>query len=73
LKIPDERVTFEQVVTLAFPDAPVESNVRYSNVHYSMTYRHAASSPHAGELAEGGVVEVKHQVTIFNVTKTVQS
>lgn len=66
--VPDKCVTFEQVVQLAFPGAPVESNVRYS-----MTYRHAASRPHAGELAEGGSVEVKHQGTIFNVTKTVQS
>lgn len=60
----DKWVTFEQVVQLAFPGAPVESNVIYS-----MTYRHAESRPHAGELAEGGVVEVKHQGTIFNVTK----
>ncbi|QUP53382.1 hypothetical protein GO998_06185 [Ralstonia syzygii] len=66
--VPDKRVTFEQVVQLAFPGAPVEPNVRYS-----MTYRHAASKPHAGELAEGGSVEVKHHGTIFNVTKTVQS
>ena len=67
-RVTNERVTFEQVVKLAFPGAPVESNVRYS-----MTYRHAASKPHAGELAEGGSVEVRHQGTIFNVTKTVQS
>ena len=66
--VSDKWVTFEQVVQLAFPGAPVESNVIYS-----MTYRHAESRPHAGELAEGGVVEVKHQGTIFNVTKTVQS
>lgn len=64
----DKRVTYEQVVQLAFPSAPVEHNVRYS-----MTYRQAASKPHAGELAEGGSVEVKHEGTIFNVTKTVQS
>ncbi|WP_438332251.1 multiubiquitin domain-containing protein [Burkholderia pseudomallei] len=66
--VPDKHVTFEQVVQMAFPGAPVESNVRYS-----MTYRNAASQPHAGELAEGGAVEVKHHGTIFNVTKTVQS
>lgn len=66
--VPDKHVTFEQVVQLAFPGAPIEPNVRYS-----MTYRHAASKPHAGELAEGGAVEVKHHGTIFNVTKTVQS
>ncbi|QGZ53416.1 multiubiquitin domain-containing protein [Paraburkholderia acidiphila] len=66
--VPEKRVTFEQVVQLAFPGAPAEPNVRYS-----MTYRHAASRPHAGELAEGGSVEVQHHGTIFNVTKTVQS
>ncbi|MDO7215987.1 multiubiquitin domain-containing protein [Acinetobacter nosocomialis] len=61
-------VTFEQIVQLAFPNAPCESNTIYS-----MTYRNAASRPHAGELAEGGVIEVKHTGTIFNVTKTIQS
>lgn len=66
--VQEKRVTFEQVVQLAFPGAPKEANVRYS-----MTYRNAASKPHAGELAEGGSVEVQHQGTIFNVTKTVQS
>lgn len=66
--VPNQIVTFEQIVQLAFPNAPCESNTIYS-----MTYRNAASRPHAGELAEGGVVEVKHKGTIFNVTKTVQS
>lgn len=66
--VPAKFVTFEQVVQLAFPGAPVESNVKYS-----MTYRNVASNPHAGELGEGGTVEVKHEGSIFNVTKTVQS
>ncbi|HDR9150346.1 TPA: multiubiquitin domain-containing protein [Burkholderia vietnamiensis] len=66
--VPDKYVTFEQVVRLAFPNAPAANNVRYT-----MTYRHAASKPHAGELAEGGSVEVHHHGTIFNVTPTVQS
>ncbi|OMQ93640.1 multiubiquitin domain-containing protein [Burkholderia pseudomallei] len=66
--VPGQKVTFEQVVQLAFPGAPVDPKVRYS-----MTYRNAVSNPHAGELAEGGTVEVKHHGTIFNVTKTVQS
>jgi hypothetical protein len=61
------RVTFEQVVQLAFPDQPTDPNAVYS-----MTYRHAASAPHAGELAAGGAVQVKNG-TVFNVTKTVQS
>ena len=66
--VPNKQVTFEQVVQLAFPNDPIGSNIIYS-----MTYRHAASRPNAGELAEGGVIEVKHQGTIFNVTKTIQS
>lgn len=63
----DEAVTFEQVVALAFPGAHGE------NIIFSMTYRHAVSKPHAGELGAGGVVEVKKKGTIFNVTKTDKS
>lgn len=66
--VPDKHVTFEQVVKLAYPDAPTETNVRFS-----MTYRKAVSIPHAGELGEGGSVQVKNHGTIFNVTRTVQS
>lgn len=66
--VPDNIVSFEQVVKLAYPDAPPETNVKYS-----MTYRNAASYPHAGELGEGGSIEVKKHGTIFNVTRTVQS
>lgn len=66
--VPDNNVSFEQVVKLAYPDAPPETNVKYS-----MTYRNAASYPHTGELGEGGSVEVKKHGTIFNVTRTVQS
>ena len=62
-----QRVTFEEVVTTAFPD------VRGPNIRFSMTYRHAESNPHAGDLGPGGAVEVKPKGTIFNVTKTVQS
>lgn len=66
--VPDKHVTFEQVVKLSHPGAPAETNVKFS-----MTYRNAASLPHAGELGEGGSVEVKKKGTIFNVTRTVQS
>lgn len=62
-----QHVTFEQVVQLAFP-GPHETNVVFS-----MTYRHTASTPHAGELGAGGSVEVKKKGTVFNVTRTVQS
>ncbi|NOT20413.1 MAG: hypothetical protein HOP24_09115 [Sideroxydans sp.] len=66
--VSDRRVTFEQVVQLAFPGSQ-----SVPNVAFSMTYRHAASKPHAGELGAGGVVEVKNKGTVFNVTKTIQS
>ncbi|WP_318765071.1 multiubiquitin domain-containing protein [Agrobacterium fabrum] len=60
-------VTFEQIVQLAFPGQ------HGPNVVFSMTYRHAASAPHAGELGAGGSVDVKKKGTVFNVTRTVQS
>ena len=59
-------MTFEQIVDLAFPGPHAP------NVVFSMTYRKAASVPHAGELGAHGVVTIK-QGTIFNVTRTVQS
>lgn len=66
--VDNKRVTFEQVVQLSHPNAPPDTNVRFS-----MTYRNASSKPHAGELGEGGFVDVKKEGTIFNVTRTVQS
>jgi hypothetical protein len=65
--VQDEYVSFEQVVELAFPSQ------HGPNIMFSMTYRHAVSKPHAGELGAGGVVEVKHKGTIFNVTRTDKS
>ncbi len=61
------RVTFEQIVKLAFPEPPGP------NIEFSMTYRHAASKPHAGDLYAGGAVEVKPKGTVFNVTPTDKS
>ncbi len=61
------QVSFEQVVEFAFPGA------QDPNAAFSMTYRHAASTPHSGELGAGGVVEVKRKGTVFNVTRTIQS
>lgn len=66
--VPSKEVTFEQVVKLAYPNPSPETNVIYS-----VTYRHVASKPHAGELAAGGSVEVKHHGSIFNVARTIQS
>jgi len=67
-RVVDEReVTYEQLVKLAFP------GTHGPNIVFSITYRHAASKPHAGELGPGGVVQVKKKGTIFNVTKTDKS
>lgn len=60
-------VSFEQIVELAFPGS------HEPDATFSMTYRHAASEPHAGELGAGGHVEVKKEGTVFNVTKTIRS
>jgi hypothetical protein len=61
-----EEVSFEEIVQLAFPGS------HEPNVAFSMTFRHAASEPHAGELGPGGHVKVKNG-TVFNVTKTIRS
>jgi hypothetical protein len=63
----EEDVTFEEVVHLAFPGP------HGPTIMFSMTFRHAVSKPHAGDLGAGGVVEVKKKGTIFNVTKTDKS
>lgn len=65
--VPTRTVTFEEIVQLAFPGQHAP------NVIFSMTFRHAASTPHAGELGAGGTVDVKKKGTVFNVTRTVQS
>lgn len=66
-QVPNERVTFEQVAELGFP-GPQPPNSRFT-----MTFRHAVSDPHAGELSSGESVIVKHEGTIFNVTRTIKS
>jgi hypothetical protein len=62
----ERKVTFEEIVQLAFPGAPT------AGFAFSMTFRHVASLPHQGELADGGFVDVKTG-SVFNVTRTVQS
>jgi len=65
--VPLARVTFEQVVSLVFPGP------HGPNIVFAVTFRHAESKPHAGEMSPGSSVEVKHKGTIFNVTKTDKS
>lgn len=64
----DSLATYEQIVSLEFEYPPPNPNISYS-----MTYRHAASKPHAGELGAGGSVTVKKKGTVFNVTATDKS
>lgn len=61
------KVSFDEIVNLAFPGQQCEQNVVFS-----ITYRHAAEHPHSGELGLGGHVKVKNG-TVFNVTKTIKS
>jgi hypothetical protein len=65
--VTDRTVTYEQVVTIAFPDGPAGENVTYSVV-----YSKAAAPKSEGTLAEGGQVIVKDG-TRFNVTPTDKS
>lgn len=67
VEIEDSHVTFEQLVSIAYPGEPPAPNIKYS-----ITYRGVASKPHSGELAAGGSVEVKKR-SIFNVGRTIQS
>jgi Multiubiquitin len=66
-KVPRRVVTYHEVLELAFPGPHNDPNVVFS-----MTYRHAASHPSAGELGPGGAVKVR-EGTVFNVTRTVKS
>jgi hypothetical protein len=66
-RVLERRVTFEQLVALAYPGVPPQPNVAYT-----VTFRKVASFPHEGELATGAFVEVKNG-SIFNVGRTVQS
>ncbi|MEO8455549.1 MAG: multiubiquitin domain-containing protein [Sphingomicrobium sp.] len=65
--VEDRQISFEEVVEIAFPGGGG------AGVVFSVTYRHAASVPHAGELSAGNSIEAKKKGTVFNVTRTVQS
>jgi hypothetical protein len=67
VEVAESHVTFEQLVSIAYPGEPPTPDIKYS-----ITYRGAASKPHSGELATGGSVEIKNG-SIFNVGRTIQS
>ena len=61
------RVSYEQVVALAFPDGPTGENITYT-----VTYTKSAGPKTAGTLAAGGAVRAK-EGTVFNVAFTDKS
>jgi hypothetical protein len=65
--VPGSKITYEQIVQLAFP-----GNYDPSMIFFSVTFNKAASTPPKGELGAGGVVTVK-KGSIFNVTRTDKS
>lgn len=66
-EVRDARVTFDQLVALAYPGPAPQPNIAYT-----VTYRKVASFPHEGELGAGGFVTVKDG-SVFNVGRTIQS
>lgn len=59
-------VTFEEVIQLAFPNSP-------PGTIFDVTYQHAESKPHDGQLQPGESVEVRKRNTAFNVNRSVRS
>jgi hypothetical protein len=65
--IETEIISYEQVVSLAYPTPPTPDTV------FTVTYRKAKEPNHEGSLAPGQSVEVKKKGTIFNVKATGKS
>lgn len=66
-EVEKERISFSEVVTLAYPDYP-----QHPEIIYSVTYKRGPGSNHEGILAQGGSVMVKKNM-VFNVSRTGQS
>ena len=60
--VPSRRVTWDQVVDLAYPDQRSDPNLTFV-----VTYSQAEQAVHEGLLAEGGDVEVRKEGTVFDV------
>jgi hypothetical protein len=61
-------VTFAELVKIAYPVPPTGQDV-----DFTVSYEHAKSSPHHGDLPEGGSVTVRKHGTIFDVDHTNRS
>ncbi|GAA1702655.1 hypothetical protein GCM10009792_23560 [Microcella alkalica] len=66
-EVQNERMTFDQVVAIAYPVPPGPDTV------YTVTFRGAKGRHHEGELAAGESVIVKKKGTAFDVTPTGKS
>jgi hypothetical protein len=62
-----ERITYAEVVTLAYPDFP-----QHPEITYSVTYTRGYGDKPEGILAPGGSVKVKEGMA-FSVNRTGQS
>lgn len=62
-----EKLSYADVVTLAYPDYP-----QHPEITYSVTYKKGPNSNHEGILAPGGTVMIKDGM-VFNVSRTGQS
>ncbi|WCE94057.1 multiubiquitin domain-containing protein [Acidithiobacillus ferriphilus] len=63
-----QEVTFDQVVKLAYPTLPGGLDPEFT-----VSFEHAKSTPHHGDLAKNGKVEVKKLGTLFDVGHTNRS
>ncbi|MBY3320631.1 multiubiquitin domain-containing protein [Rhizobium laguerreae] len=61
-------LTFDELVKLAYPEPPTGLDPAFT-----VSFEHAKSNPHHGDLAEGGTVTVKKHGTIFDVAHTNRS
>jgi hypothetical protein len=61
-------VSFDEIVKLAYPVPPTGQDIVYT-----VSFEHAKSTPHHGDMAEGGKVTVKKHGTTFDVDHTNRS
>ncbi len=66
-EVEKEKISYAEVVTLAYPDYP-----QHPEITYSVTYKRGPNVNHEGILAQGGTVMVKKDM-VFNVSRTGQS
>jgi hypothetical protein len=67
--VTDRKVTFDQIVRLAFPDKADDPNTTFT-----VTYRKSEGSKHEGSMVEGDHVEIKKDgTTSFTVVHATKS